>query len=158
MWRVLSSASWPGLLLACSWLAPGHPRLFSLKTRKQGVDGRDKPTSVRHSLCLSCRLLHGDGCTRDSTTVRRPRCVRPKIKLRLFWRRRRRWFEKFRDRPPLHQVGPDEPREGERACNDFVGLMGETQQQESDQRDRDLNAHGIFGGSEEVSDLQGLLD
>src|SRR6266436_7563340 len=84
---------------------------------EKDVDGRDKPTSVRHSLCLSCRLLHGDGCTRDSTTVRRPRCVRPKIKLRLFWRRRLRWIEKFRDRPPLHQVGPDEPREGERACN-----------------------------------------
>src|SRR5215467_7693055 len=90
--------------------------------------------------------------------MRRPCGGQPKIKLRLLWLRFWWWFEKFRDRPPVHQIGPDEPGEGERAHNDFVGLMGEAQQQESDQCDSDLDTHGIFGGSEEVSDLQGLLD
>src|SRR5258708_1954484 len=82
----------------------------------------------------------------------------PKSNWGLLWLGCRWGFEKFRDRPPMHQIGTDEPREGERTCDDFVGLMGEAQQQESDQCDRDLNAHGVFGGSEEVSDLQGLLD
>jgi hypothetical protein len=40
----------------------------------------------------------------------------------------------------VHQVGPDEPCEG-----DFVGLMGKAQQKESDQCDNDLDTDGVFG-------------
>src|SRR5262249_59121624 len=71
-----------------------------------------------------------------------------------------RWwgFKKVGDRAAVHQVGSDEPGKGKRACNDFGGVVSQAQQQEGDQRDRDLNADGVFGGSEEVADLQSLLD
>ncbi len=69
-----------------------------------------------------------------------------------------RRLEKFGDGAPIHQVSSNEPCEGERACNDPVGIVGQAQQQEDDQRDRDLNPDGIFRCSEEVADLQGLLD
>jgi len=72
------------------------------------------------------------------------------------------WFrwepETIGDRAPLHQIGLDEPGEGERAGDDPVGVVGEAQQHEGDQGDRDLNPNGVFRGSEEVADLQGLLD
>ena len=61
--------------------------------------------------------------------------------------------EKFRDGSPLDQIVPDQAGEGERACNDFVGIVGQTQQHEGDQSNRDLDANCIFGSSQEVADL-----
>src|SRR6266511_892183 len=58
----------------------------------------------------------------------------------------------------MHEVGADEPHEGERTFDDFVGIMRQAQQHEGDQRDRNLNANRVFGGSQEVGDLQGLFD
>jgi len=48
--------------------------------------------------------------------------------------------------------------ESKRTFHDGVGVVSQAQQQEGDQGNRDLNTDGIFGGSEEVGDLQGLLD
>ncbi len=58
----------------------------------------------------------------------------------------------------MHEVAADEAREGERAVDDPIVLVGEPQQYEGDERDRDLDADGILGGSEEVTDFQGLFD
>src|SRR6202163_5092643 len=80
------------------------------------------------------------------------------VKSGLLWLGEWRSLEKFADRAPVHQVGADEPGEGERAFYDLVGVVSQPQQQEGDQRDRDLNANGVFGGSQEVDDLQGLFD
>src|SRR5215468_11073764 len=115
-----------------------------------------EPTTVRHGLCLSRRPLLCD--THVATPLRRAGRVRPEIEpgLVCLWR----WwgFKKVGDRAAVHQVGSDEPGKGKRACNDFGGVVSQAQQQEGDQRDRDLNADGVFGGSEEVADLQSLLD
>src|SRR5664279_4656821 len=90
---------------------------------------------------------------------RHPRKVRPEIEegvlLRLFWRRRR--LEEIADRSSLHEVCADEPGEGERTFDNFVSLMGKTQKHESNQRNCNLDPHGILGSSEEVLDLQGLF-
>ena len=58
----------------------------------------------------------------------------------------------------MQQVGSDEPCEGDGTFYDLVGVVSQPQQQEGDQRNRDLNANGIFRGSQEVADLQGLFD
>ena len=73
----------------------------------------------------------------------------------LFWRRR--WLKEIADRSSLHEVGADEPGEGKRTFDDFVSLVSEAQKHESNQRNRNLNAHRILGRSEEALDLQGLL-
>src|SRR5260370_16831374 len=70
----------------------------------------------------------------------------PKSNWGLLWLGCRWGFEKFRDRPPMHQIGTDEPREGERTCDDFVGLMGEAQQQQSHQFDLYPNPLCLFDG------------
>src|SRR5260370_24730155 len=67
-------------------------------------------------------------------------------------------LEKFGDRAPMHQVGSDQAGEGERAGHDPVGVVSQAQRQKGDQRDRDLNANGVFGSSQEMADLQGLFD
>jgi hypothetical protein len=36
----------------------------------------------------------------------------------------------------MHQVCADEPGESERACHDFIGVVGQAEQQKGDQRDR----------------------
>src|SRR5437016_2540434 len=61
-------------------------------------------------------------------------------------------------RPPMHEVGADEPGEGERAFDDVLSRLSQSQQQEGDQRDGDLDADGVLGGAEEARDLEGLLD
>src|SRR5258707_15014213 len=58
----------------------------------------------------------------------------------------------------MHEIESDQLGEAEWTFDDPVGLMSEAQQDEGDERDVDLNAHGILGSSEEVADLQGLLD
>src|SRR6266404_2583283 len=122
------------------------------------VDGRDKPTAVWHVPCLSWSLPHGDVSTNIVARLRRGRCMWCEVKSGLLWLGGRRSLEKFSDRAPMHQVCSDEPGEGERAGHDSIGVVSQPQQQEGDERDRDLNANGVFGGSEEVADLQGLFD
>ena len=50
----------------------------------------------------------------------------------------------------MHEVCADQPGEGERAIDDSVGIVGDAQQQKSDQCDRDLNANCVLGGAEEM--------
>src|ERR1700686_2330208 len=116
------------------------------------------PTDVWHGLCLSWCLPHGDVSTTIAAPLRRPGCIWSEVKSGLLWLGGWRSLEKFADRAPVHQVGADEPGEGERAFYDLVGVVRQPQQQEGDQRDRDLDANGVFGGSQEVADLQGLFD
>ena len=58
----------------------------------------------------------------------------------------------------MHQICTDHPGEGEWARNDPVGVVGQAQQQKCDQRNRNLNANGVLGGSEKMADFQDLLD
>ena len=58
----------------------------------------------------------------------------------------------------MHKIGLDEPGEGERALDNFVGIMRQAQQQKGDEGDCDLNANGVLGCPEEVADFQGLFD
>src|SRR5438105_14999690 len=58
----------------------------------------------------------------------------------------------------MHQVGSDQPREREWFDRDRSGVMSQAQQQKRNQRNGNLSAHGVLGGSQEVSDLQGLFD
>src|SRR5260370_18054017 len=127
-------------------------------SRHQDVDGRVKRTDVWHGVCLSCRLLHGSISTNISASLRRTGCVWSEVKSGLLWLGGWGGLEKFSDRAPMHQVGSDEAGEGEWACDDFIGVVSQTQEQKGGQRDRDLNANGVFGSSQEVADLQGLLD
>src|ERR1700687_4651391 len=122
----------------------------SLRLSRKDVDGRDEPTAVWHGVCLSCRLLHGSISTNISAPLRRTGFVWSEVKSGLLWLGGWGGLEKFSDRAPMHQVGSDEAGEGEWACVDFIGVMSQTQQQKGDQRDRDLNANGVFGSSQEV--------
>ena len=69
------------------------------------------------------------GMTFAFSCRRHRRKVRPKIEegllLRLFWRRR--WLKEIADRSSLHEVGADEPGEGELTFDNFVSLMGKAQ-------------------------------
>ncbi len=58
----------------------------------------------------------------------------------------------------MHQVGADEAGEGERARDDLLSSVRETQQQECDERHGDLDADGILRCAEEFPDPQRLLD
>src|SRR6202043_3080377 len=59
---------------------------------------------------------------------------------------------------PMHQIGTDQAVGGEGALDDLVGVVGEAQQHKGDHGDRNLNANGILGDSEEVADFQRLFD
>src|SRR5260370_31441029 len=122
------------------------------------MDARDKPTAVWHGVCLSWRLPDGDVSTNIAAPWRGAGCMWSEVKSGLSWLRGWRSLEKLGDRAPMHQVGLDEPGEGERACHDSIGVVSQPQQQEGDQCDRDLNANGVFGGSQEVANFQGLFD
>src|SRR5258708_8532414 len=124
----------------------------------KGMDGRVKPTAVWHGLCVSCRLQHGGVSTNIAAPLRRTGCMWSEVKSGLLWLGWWGSLEKFGDRAPMHQVGSDQAGEGERAGHDPVGVVSQAQQQKGDQRDRDLNANGVFGSSQEMADLQGLFD
>ena len=62
------------------------------------------------------------------------------------------------DTSSVHQVGAHQPGESERRLHRRLSGLGKTQQQESNQRHGDLDADGVFAGSEKMADLQGLLD
>lgn len=83
---------------------------------------------------------------------------RAEVKSGLVWICRRRGREKLANGPAVHQIGFDQPGEGERAFHDLVGIVNQPQQQEGDHRHRDLDANRRFAGSKEVVDLEGLFD
>ena len=62
------------------------------------------------------------------------------------------------ERFSLHEIGADKSGEGKQTFDNSVRLMGKAQKHESDQGNGNLNAHGVFGRSQEAFDLQGLLD
>jgi len=124
-------------------------------------DRRVKPTSVRHGLCFSCDLGDRGGGVGGAMLTASPGGARgagAEVEFGLPGLGQWRGLEQLCDGAAEHQVGLDEPCEGERAGDDPGGLVGEAQQHEGDQRDRDLNADGVFRGSQEVADLQGLFD
>ena len=73
---------------------------------------------------------------------------------------RRRWLdlEQVVEAPAVHQIGADEPGEGERAGDRVLRCLGHAQQQKGDQGDGDLDAYGVFAGAEKAVDLEALLD
>src|SRR5262245_51242873 len=75
----------------------------------------------------------------------------------MYWGRRER-FEQSVDRASMHEVGAYETSEVERAMDDVLGLLSHAQDEKGDQRDSDLNAHGVFGCANEALDSQYLLD
>src|SRR5215469_15431063 len=80
--------------------------------------------------------------------------------LHLAWAEMRRKLdvEQAVELPAVHEVGADQPGEGERAGDCFLGCLSEAKEQESDQGDGDLDADGILGGAEEAGDAEHLLD
>src|SRR5437763_16576661 len=68
------------------------------------------------------------------------------------------WLFETVDRPAVHEIGAHETGEGEQTLNGVLGIMSEAQEQESDERDGKLNAHGVLAFAEEMSDLQRLFD
>lgn len=58
----------------------------------------------------------------------------------------------------MHEIGADEPCEGEGSVDDFDGVLGEFEQEIGDQGDGDLDGHGIFGAADEMPDAQRRLD
>jgi hypothetical protein len=67
-------------------------------------------------------------------------------------------FEETIRAPAMHQIGADQSGEDERAVDGVLFRLGEAEQQKGDQRDGDLDAHGIFGGAEKAANFEGLLD
>src|SRR5690349_21206430 len=70
---------------------------------------------------------------------------------------RRIGVEELVDTAAVHKVCPYESGKGERAFDQPMRGLSEAQQKERDQRDDDLDAHGVLGGAEEVVDLEVLL-
>jgi hypothetical protein len=68
------------------------------------------------------------------------------------------WREQFVEGASVHEVCAHEPGEGEWSVDDFLGRLGQTEDEIGDQRYGDLDAHRIFGYAEEALDLQGLFD
>src|SRR4030088_1937534 len=101
---------------------------------KEDVDARHKATVVWHGPCLSCRVLRGEVSANIAAPSRGAGCMWSEVKSGLLWLGGWRSLEKFADRAPVHQVGADEPGEGERAFYDLVGVVSQPQQQEGDQR------------------------
>ena len=58
----------------------------------------------------------------------------------------------------MHEVCRDEAREGKQTWNGMLQSMRHAQQQEGNQRDGDLNPHGVLGGTENVAEFEGMFD
>ena len=70
----------------------------------------------------------------------------------------RRWSEQTVDRASVHEIGSDEARECDEACDVALQGMGHAQEQERDECNCYLNAYGVFRSAEEVADFKGVLD
>ena len=57
----------------------------------------------------------------------------------------------------MHEIGAHESNELEEARDVFDDLMQGAQEKKGDQRDRDLDAHGVFRSSDEFRDPERLL-
>src|SRR5260221_10410878 len=99
---------------------------------------RAKPTAVRHASCYSCR-----------------RPLEFDLRGVLWWSGL--GLKQLVDASAMHQIEAHQAGKGERAESAFLRGLGEAQQEEGDEGDGDLNAHGIFAGADELSDLQRLL-
>ena len=55
--------------------------------------------------------------------------------------------------PSVHEIGAHEAGEGEQAMDGILNFVCEAQEQESNQRDSELDAHGVFAPAEKMSDL-----
>lgn len=62
------------------------------------------------------------------------------------------------DSAPLHEVEANQAGEGERLADCVLAGLRHAQQQVGDERDEDLDPDAILGSTEEVADLQVLLD
>ena len=159
-----SSCPAPGSgLLAGPGVKPcaGHPRLSSsaMPQGRRGWPGQAHGCPAR--FMLSCRLLHGGTSTTCAATLSRSGSGQPEIECGSvvvwdlaagdIWRSSAigRRCMRFARMSLAKASG---------LCDDFVGVMRQAQQQKGDQRNRDLNANGVLGGSEEVADFQGLFD
>src|SRR5260221_6599245 len=111
----------------------------SFQSASEDVDGRDKHTAVRHASCYSCR-----------------RPLELDLRGVLWWSGL--GLKQLVDASAMHQIEAHQAGKGERAESAFLRGLGEAQQEEGDEGDGDLNAHGIFAGADELSDLQRLLD
>jgi hypothetical protein len=58
----------------------------------------------------------------------------------------------------MHEIGAHQAGELERAGYGVLRRLREAQEQEGDQRNRDLNAHSVLAEPDEVLDAQRLLD
>src|SRR5258708_4313195 len=67
-------------------------------------------------------------------------------------------LEEAVDAPAVHEIDADQSGEGAGTLDAFLHGLGEAQHQEGDERDRDLDAHGILGSADEARDSEGLLD
>src|ERR1041384_4939162 len=113
---------------------------------------------VSGTVCALCCARDWAASTEVSATQCLACCFGTEVKSWLVFGRRRERFQKLVDGAALHQIDFDQACEGERAGYDLDGVVSQPQQQEGNQGDRDLNANRGFRGSEEVADLQGLLD
>jgi hypothetical protein len=143
------------LLVGTALRAFAHPTSSSLHSSWPGLT-HARPARI----VLSCRLLQLEAIACRATTLRRPGGGWLEVEFDLVWCWALRGFflKKSSNRSPMHEIGADQPGESKRTFHDGVGVVSQAQQQEGDQGNRDLNTDGIFGGSEEVGDLQGLLD
>jgi hypothetical protein len=73
-------------------------------------------------------------------------------------RQRRLGVDEAIEAAAVHQVEAHEAGEGERAGDRLLPGLSQTQQQEGDQGDGDLDAHGVFASAEEAPDFEDLLD
>src|SRR5258708_23593 len=67
-------------------------------------------------------------------------------------------MEQVLDGPALHEICADQSGEDDRALYIFLSGLGQAQQQESDECNRNLDAYGILRGAYEPGDLESLLD
>ena len=71
------------------------------------------------------------------------------------------WIEGFAegvDWSFVHDVESDEAGEGEGLFDGFLCCLSHSEEDVADQGDEELCAHAVFGGCEEVADLEVLLD
>ena len=116
------------------------------------------PDLFRPSIAAPCC---GDGRYK-STAVRQGSCpphvVSQKHQLidadpwRWIWR-----TAQIFDASPVHQSSSDQPRKFQWTGHDLLSRLRKAQQQKGNQRDGNLNPHGILRPAEEVSDIQHLL-
>jgi hypothetical protein len=71
---------------------------------------------------------------------------------------RRFGIEQAVERSAMHQIEANQTGEGEQAGNRLLPGLSQPQQQKGDQRDGDLDAHGILADAEKAADFEGLLD